>query len=409
MAMICREILKLPSMQDVRVIAGSEGMDKPVRWIYVAECFEDTRQVVDWLYGGELVFITGLGIKGNTDLLVELVEKINTKKVSGLIINVGPYIPVIPEKVIELADRLSLPIFELPWETKLVEITRDICSAIILKEKEEMSIENLLEYVLFSDIRGDESLKDRIKYYGFEQKGSFRVGIADFDNFAVHLKSKGLKDEKAVMDLKVTLKRIVQEVMYNHSKKSLMLLRSDSVVFLTQVQEDGTKELNRIIDEIRKSVQKKLSGLTVSIGIGNAYSELTDIRKSFKEAEFALTVAKQSNAKNGVCYYKALGLYSLLFEIKDQQVLGRFYQDVLGSIIEYDKVNSNNLISTLEMYLQESGNITTTSEKLFIHRNTLKYRIQKIEEITGLDLKDLQDCIRLQIALMIGQLISNHH
>ncbi|MCL6579014.1 MAG: PucR family transcriptional regulator ligand-binding domain-containing protein [Candidatus Bathyarchaeota archaeon] len=80
--MICEEILRLPSLKDLKMVAGREGLDRPVRWVYVAECFEDPRQVVDWLYGGELVIMTGLGIKGDADILAELVEKIAGKKIT---------------------------------------------------------------------------------------------------------------------------------------------------------------------------------------------------------------------------------------------------------------------------------------------------------------------------------------
>lgn len=409
MSMICSEILKLPSLKNVEVVAGANGMDRPVRWVYVAECFEDTREVVDWLYGGELVFITGRGIKGNAEILADLIKKISKKNVAGLIINVGLYILEIPEMVIELANSLRIPVFKLPWETKLVEITHDICSTIIVKEMEEKSLDNLLENILFSESNLDENLINRAAYYGYDLKGNCHICIIDIDHFSDFLKQCGIYSEKTIVDIKDNFKRIVQEVLIGNNKKPLMTLRSDSVILLLKEQKNHYSNLEEIITKIRKAVGERLRGITVSAGVGNMYSELIDMRKSLKEAQQALRISKLSNSQNNTYFYKDLGIYSLLLNIKDQQVLEKFYYDVLGQLSEYDRINSTELLNTLEVYLRESSNITTASEKLFIHRNTLKYRVAKIEEIAHCDLKDSRERMKLEIALMIGKILKSSH
>jgi PucR family transcriptional regulator, proline-responsive transcriptional activator len=406
--MICREILKLPSLNRLEAVAGTDGMERLVRWVYVAECFDNTFEIVDWLFGGELVFITGRGIKGDEQILLELIEKINEKNVSGLIINVGPYILEIPQTAIDLANKLNFPLFKLPWEIKLVEITHDLSSAIILKEMEEKSLDNLLENILFSEVNYDENLIDRAAYYGFDLSTNCQVSIIDIDGFADFLKKHEIKDEKKIIDLKISLKRIVQDILVCNGKKALMMLRSDSIILLSKSQEIEIKVFRNIFNEIKIEVARKLKGMTISAGVGNAYLDLKDMKKSLKEAEMALKIAKFSNSINNICAYNDLGIYSLLLNIKDYQILDKFYYDCLGSIIEYDKLNSKELINTLEMLLKESGNISLTSEKLYIHRNTLKYRIQKIEEITNSDLRNLKDCIKMEIAIMIGSLMKEN-
>lgn len=407
MSMICREILNLPSLKDVKVVAGSNGMDRLVRWVYVAECFDDTREIVDWLYGEELVFITGRGLKGNSEALVDLIESIDKKNVAGIIINLGNYIFEIPEAAIELANNLALPVFTIPWETKLVEITRDICSTIVMKEMEEKSLDNILENIFFSELDLEENLIDRASYYGYDLKGNCYVCIIDIDHFSDFLKTHKISSEKAIIDIKVNFKRIIQEVLTRNNKKPLMMLRSDSVILLFKEYGNDYMDLEYIITKIREAIGKKLKGITISVGVGNIYSGLINMRKSLKEAEQALRIAKLSNSENSTYFYKNLGIYSLLLNIKEQSVLEKFYYDTLGKLVEYDKINSTELINTLEMYLKENGNITITSEKLYIHRNTLKYRICKIEEILYCDLRSLKDRMNLEIAFMIGNIIKN--
>ncbi|NTV89592.1 MAG: PucR family transcriptional regulator [Clostridiales bacterium] len=407
MAMTCRELLKLASLKNARLAAGSDGLDKNIRWIYVAEGIEDPRQISNWLYGGELVFITGFGIKNNTALLVEFVESINTKKVSGLVINIGPYIPSIPSEIIALADRLALPVFELPWESKLIDITHEVCLSIIQKEQEEKSVSNLIETILFSDIPLDDNIIGRASFYGYDLKGPCRVMIMNFNNIASYLRKKNIFEDKKILDMKASMKKSIQEVVFKFNKKTLLMLRSDSLILLMNVQSTSSSDINGMADAVRELIAKKYPGLTFILGIGNTYQELSYMKKSFSEAEYSLKVAKLGTPGNSVYFYTDLGIYSLLYSIKDQQVLNNFMVETLGPLIEHDKVSSNQLIQTLEAFLRESGNITITSEKLFIHKNTLKYRIQKIEEITGFSLKDMQDCFKLQLALMIAGIIKN--
>ena len=78
-----------------------------------------------------------MGSKAIQNALLELINRLFQKNVAGIIINIGPYFPCVPKEVTNLADVLSLPIFELPWQVKLVDITQEICSAIVIKEIEK--------------------------------------------------------------------------------------------------------------------------------------------------------------------------------------------------------------------------------------------------------------------------------
>lgn len=405
MAVRCDEILNLPSLKGLKVVAGKAGLHRNLRWIYVAECFEDTREIVHWLHGGELVIITGLGLHGDFKALAELIEGINSKNVAGLVINVGRYIRSIPEEIIALADSLELPLFEMPWESKLVEVTRDICGTIIMKEMEEKSLNNLLENILFSDHDIEENLIDRAACYGYDLTGLNRVGILDIDGFASFLKIKGIKDEGFVIDIKSRFQKIVREVFLRKDKKPLTMMRSDSLIFLVESSGDDEKELRAVAGEINQIAQKRLYGLTVSCGIGNSYSSLKEMKKSYKEAEQALRAVKCENKKSAVQFYKELGIYSLLFSIRDLDTLRKFYNETFESLIQYDRLNASDLMNTLEVYLEESCNVASASERLYIHRNTLKYRIQKIEELLGCNLKDLRDCIKYGIGFKIQKIM----
>lgn len=405
--MICRELLKLPTLKNINVAAGANGLERTIRWVYTSECFEDNREIVDWLYGGELVFITGRDIKSDEALLLDLIQKINDKNVSGLLINLGPYISGIPQNAVELANELEFPIFTIPWETRLVDVTREICTAIITKEMEEGSIENLLENILVSGAAEEESLWNRAAYYGYQLNGLCMICIIDIFHFAEYLKTHDIIDESSILEMRTGFKRIIQEVLARNNRKALLLLRSDSVLILLKSQQSDPDVLNEIFAQIKEGISKKLGGLTIKIGIGNGYAKLSEMKKSLKEAEQALKIAKLSDEDKTFYHFRDLGIYSLIFAVEDVQLLENYYQKMLGQLLEYDRINSSGLVGTLEMFINENGNLSASAEKLYIHRNTLIYRINKIEEITSASLREIKGMMKFEIAFMIGRYLKN--
>ena len=403
MAMLCRELLRLPSLKNIKVAAGADGLDRIVRWVYAAECFEDNRQIVDWLYGGELVIITGRDIRDNEALLLDLLRKINEKNVSGLLINIGPYISKIPAAAVALADELGLPVLTIPWETKLVEVTREICSAVLTKEMEEKSIDNLLENILSGDVPEDDGMVERAACYGYDLAGSCLMMVIDINHFAEYLKLHEIKDERAILEIKTGFKRIIHDILIRNNRKPLIMMRSDSASILLKSQPNDMTALNEIASQAGEDVAAKLEGMTIAVGVGNAYPKISDLRKSLKEAEQALKIAKLPGSGKNIYFYNELGVYSLLLNSKEQQVLENYYRDVLGKLLEYDRINASELTATLEAFLNENCNITATADRMFVHRNTLKYRMNKIQEIAGYDLRKLKDMVKLEMGFMIGR------
>ena len=116
----------------MRVIAGKEGMTNIVQWVHSVEDIE----VSDFLHGGELIFSTGIANKGQ-DWLLPFVKNLIAKNVSGLVLNIGPYIKGIPSEVISYCNEKKFPLMDIPWKTRIVDISRDFCNQIISNERKE--------------------------------------------------------------------------------------------------------------------------------------------------------------------------------------------------------------------------------------------------------------------------------
>lgn len=400
MSISVKDIIKLDSLKKINLVGGEAGLEKYIEWIYVAECFENPLEGIKWLQGGEIIFITGVGIKDNVEILLELIKGISEKNGSGLIVNIGPYIKSIPEEAIKLADKLEIPLFTLPWEVKLVEVSREISNAIVLSRIEENSLTHFLSNILFGDgeIEGDAIQK--AAYFGYNLAGECCICVIDIDGFERYLKLKKLEDEVSISKIKITFRKIVQDILEKHALKVPIIDKDDAVIFFIKSEENCMNRLDKALKEIQEIIKKRMDGLSVSVGIGNSYKDLKMMKQSLNEAELAIDSAKCQGLDDTITKYKDIGIYGLLFSISNRTVLENYFSEVLGAINK-----DNNLIEILETYLNENCNITVTAEKLFLHRNTLKYKIKKIEELLNCDLHNFDDCMKVKIALYINKVL----
>lgn len=406
MSISVKDILKLDSLRKINLVGGEAGLEKCIEWIYVAECFENPLEGIKWLQGGEIIFITGVGIKGNMNILIDLIKGISEKNGAGLIVNIGPYIQSISEEVIKIANELEIPLFILPWEVKLVEVSREISNAIILSRIEENSLTHFLSNILFGDGELEGDAIEKAAYFGYNLAGECCICVIDIDGFERFLKLKNLHDEVSISKIKITFRKIVQDMLEKYALKVPIIDKDDAVIIFNRAEENCMSRLDKALKEIQEAIKKRMDGLSVSVGIGTNYKDLKMMKQSLNEAELAIDSTKCQGLEDIITRYKDIGIYGLLFSVKNKNVLENYFFDVLGPISNNDNNKENNLLQILEMYLNENCNITISAEKLFLHRNTLKYKIKKIEELLNCDLHNFEDCMKIKIALYINKMLN---
>lgn len=404
MSIQCKEIVALSSLEELKLVAGREGLDRTLRWVYVADSFDDTIEIIHWIHGGELVLMSGIGLKGDVDKFARLIQEIDSKGVAGVIVSIGPYISAIPDKIKQLADYLRLPIFELPWEIKFVDVTREVSTMILMQEIKQQTLNNLLENILYSRFESEEELINVAKQFHFNLLGSGLIGIVDVDDFSGYIKTKKISSEREILRIKDKLRSALLTACQVQQLEVLTMQRSDAVIFLVQMQNYDAEPIRRLVKETQKYIHKNLPDINISFGIGRFYTQLKELHLSLKEAEQALRVA-QCEKPAGLCFFDDLGIYSILLNISDRTILENYYHNCFDPLIEYDHINKASLLNTLETYLQENCNQARTAEKMFLHRNTLKYRLQKIEHLLGCDLKNLNNCSYYDIGFKIRNLL----
>ncbi|MEA2589759.1 MAG: hypothetical protein QOH66_2686, partial [Actinomycetota bacterium] len=141
-----------------------------------------------------------------------------------------------------------------------------------------------------------------------------------------------------------------------------------------------------------------LGGPGCRVGVGGTCVAASDYPRSYREAVLALRIQRLSQGMERVTFYDGLGVYRILADLKDLSLVESFVRVWLGSLIDYDEQKGADLVMTLTSYLEHGGNYEATAHALAVHRNTLKYRLQRIREISGRDLGDPDTNFNLQLA-----------
>lgn len=187
---------------------------------------------------------------------------------------------------------------------------------------------------------------------------------------------------------------------------ALVKVETDQVGAFVAVGSAGSAKAAR---DLAEAVCARLTAehpqATLRCGIGRPADAPAEWRTSYQEAGQALDMAKQLDERQPL-YFGDLSVYRLLFKMAEHPDLISFCEETLGTLIQYDTRQNSNLIETLEAFFANHGNLSQTAESLFIHRNTLQYRMERIAEVAGIDLDNAETRLALQLALKAYRLTS---
>jgi sugar diacid utilization regulator len=150
-------------------------------------------------------------------------------------------------------------------------------------------------------------------------------------------------------------------------------------------------------EQLRRAIGSDL-GSQCRIGVGGPAARPSELPRSLREAGLALRLQKTLLPGSGACEYPKLGIFRMLAAIPDLSDVDAFVREWLGSLIDYDARRKADLVRTLTQYLEHGGNYDATAAELSVHKSTLKYRLQRIRELTGLELNDPDVHFNLQLA-----------
>ncbi|WP_181412416.1 helix-turn-helix domain-containing protein [Streptomyces griseorubiginosus] len=179
--------------------------------------------------------------------------------------------------------------------------------------------------------------------------------------------------------------------------RSLLTRRSDHVVLIA-----GDRPHTHALYEALARENGTRSG---TIGVSASCDSVDDIPHHYREAQRALDVRRHSRERYGTSFFDELGLYRILGPGSGRRELEGFVQEWLGQLIDYDSRHHATMVETLARYFDCGGNYDETADSLAIHRSTLRYRLQRIRDISGHDLANVEDRLNLQVATRVWKIV----
>jgi len=254
-------------------------------------------------------------------------------------------------------------------------------------------------------------LLQRAGYLGADLANGALVLIVDIDDFARYLERRKPK-EPAIQELKRRLAEAVRMQTRQLFSNFLLGPRSDNViVFLGSSEDTPPEDLPEKAQLLAKGVQRYVKGLlpdlTISVGIGRNKRDPALLPDAYSEAEVALEIGHRIHGPSSVSTFEGTGTYKLLFRVfqENPEELVAFYEETLEPVVRYDSRYSTELVQTLVTYLGNDASTVRTASDLFAHRHTIRYRLDRVGELTGLDVDKSEDRERLTLGIKAMQLL----
>ncbi|WP_287988282.1 helix-turn-helix domain-containing protein [Oscillibacter sp. KLE 1728] len=197
---------------------------------------------------------------------------------------------------------------------------------------------------------------------------------------------------------------VIQSLFPDRQNDFVLSIGEGDVVLIRQMPEgSGIKELNKIASSIEEALRAG-GEPTVVVGIGTVATHLRDLAKSYKEAQIAIEVGKFFDTEKSIINYENLGIGRLIYQLPTT-----LCEIFLSEVFKKNTIESldQETLFTINKFFENNLNVSETSRKLFVHRNTLVYRLEKIKKLTGLDLREFDDAITFKVALMVKKYLTS--
>lgn len=356
----CSELMKIPSFKNIHLIAGESGLDRNVSWVYILQ----TPSLEDWVHGGEFMFVVS-----NKNVYKILEEAVSHQLAGVVVLKSEQNESNINQKMIQYANKENMPLFEMDYHIKLLDITKDISNYIIKRQKKIDYVDKLFYNLLFVTKLSKEEVDEYAINFGYHH---------EHKSFIAVLKSED--DATKIEQIRHSLQLYLEDS--NIIFRSIII--SSHIIILAIVVPEHMDKAKKILKSAYHILYEKYSDM-LYIGIGSICNSLYDVRHSYSQAMKSIRLCTK---ENGIIDYHELGFPRIVLNTTNEEDLKEYATFTLGKIIEHDKKNETNFLKTLEAYIMCNGSISKTATQLYIHRNTCIYRMEKIKELFRIDYDD---------------------
>lgn len=379
----------------MNLIAGKKGWSNSISWLLMVEDLT----IVQRFTGKELAVTTGLGFR-TEEKLHRLMAELVRQQASGLIINTGGYIMDIPRGIRKFADDNSFPLLTVPWDVEIADMIKDLSIRIFLQGSTDEQIS--AAFIRSIENPGDYDSYARALLPHFDIDGDFQVAL-------LHRKDLAEMDTVERKRIGYRLQLALTNLTHNGH---FFYYDSCFVVIMNAVRAPVAAA---IIDQFRENIKKRMPDSSFVIGVGSMMSGVRSLNLSYKRAWAAVRIGLRladicalstDTQKPYLVRFDDCGILRLLSMVSDPELLKEFEHQYLKKLEDYDDVHGTDYVDTLENYLKYDGSIRKVAEAMYIHRNTITYRMNNIREIMGTPLESTEERLCCLTACLIRRMVN---
>jgi purine catabolism regulator len=374
---------------------GEENAQTNVRWVHSTELLDPT----PWLRGGELLLTTGLQLMGPKPQR-EFVECLAEREIAGLGFGTGFVHRKLPAAILNTARKRGFPLFEVPYELPFIAVTERVFAQ-LLNERYELLQRNMAGDVLAEALTGrlyPDELQARLRPFGIGEQAAV---------LAFALRDPG------------TAASALEAILERSGAHSLVALRNGLLCAVIDcdagagpaqasgapgVPHEASTAMSpppsdpiELAGRVRGELQSRFGEVRAA---ASRAAPTHTLRRSFHEARCALEAVRLANGSApDVASYKDLGAFQLLLSLQDDDALASYCQSVLGPVEGDEGEYGDELLRSLDVFIEHNGHWEKAAQALYCHRHTLRYRIKRVEQLTGRDFTHARDRIEFWLAL----------
>ena len=304
----------------------------------------------------------------------------------------------------------------LQEETKMKNEMSDIIidhatTAIALEFSKKLAIKEqmkLMDNHFFLDIlTGNIKSEDEAKLRAFSLNWPslpLKLAIFDIDKFDKIIKDK---EEFYIQELKESILNYINFHLKNLNKNCTIIPKSDSFTCLIPGN-CKISDINTTLSKIQSELYDKLN-VTTTVGISSSFKSYIEMKNANKDARDAIKISRLTNCSSEPIFIEYKRLEQAILETSENSSIRNYVNDTIAILEKYDNENNSELLETLNQLILCMGVKTKAAQNLFLHRNTLMYRIKKIEDLIGYDLSDKNQLLSLAIAIKFYPFIKNRN
>lgn len=397
-------LLESPYLENLKTIAGHTGTNREVKSVSIMDAPDSYK----WLKGGEFILTTGFIFGGDDWQLEHYVENLIKADCSAIGIKKGRFLNAIPESVKHIAEQNDFPIIEIPYTFGWSDIIS------VFYDMQRTPSNALLKEISYPAFRRPSAMymnNDEEFYCNFLLKlHSGDITTSDIHDFSKYVKAddktefciafiEGIDKDKILDNVRNALGDSIRNQKFN-AKTYFALSKTEQIIIalieVCSVDKEPLEELQYSLVEL---LEQYLRDVDVgSISMGRLYANVDGIIKSYKEAIESYTVGRVIWKDKHCYFYTTLSVYSTLRDVDASAIA----LDYIQTLKRHQERFDYDCIECLEVYLEYGYKKAAT--KLFLHENTLRYRIRNIEDILHLDLHDKSICNVLVNQIKLWQL-----